>query len=82
MALEWISALRRLEVVGSGSLEAATKPAVSGAFGVAIVITLLVDRGTLAQLTSLHGIELKMSLRKLSSSYHTALFAQRNFMTD
>ena len=50
MALEWISALPRLEVGRSGSLEAATKPAVSGAFSVATVITLLVYRGTLTQL--------------------------------
>ncbi len=30
MALEWISALPRLKVVGSGSLKAAIQPAVSG----------------------------------------------------
>ena len=30
VALEWISALPRLEAVGSGSLEVATDPAVSG----------------------------------------------------
>lgn len=48
-------------------------PAVSAAFGVTIVITLLVYRGILPQLTSLHALEMRMTLLNFCSFEYTTL---------
>ena len=57
-------------------------PAMSGAFGVATVITLLVYRGILPQLTS-HLFVLRMSLTDLSIfEYTTTLPPSEIFMKD